>query len=313
MGWCPCSINKKKNDKEMKKKIFIAGCGGMLGEAFYENFRVDYQCKFTDKDVNADWLEYLDFRDREEYKNQVLNFNPDILVHLGAYTSLEYCDTNELDALNNNVLSVETAVSLANSLNIPLLFISTAGIFDGEKIEYDDWENPGPLGVYARTKVLAENYITKHASKYFIMRAGWMMGGGPNKDKKFVGKIIRQILSGSNELFIVNDKDGTPTYTHDFAKVAERLLQTDYYGVYNCVCEGMTSRLEVAKEIVKLLNRGDEIVIKEVPSEHFSKEYFSARPPSERLVNKRLRILGLNEMRDWRLSLADYIGDYWTL
>lgn len=294
------------------KKVYIAGCGGMLGEAFYKAFKNDYKCKFTDKDVNSAWLDFLDFREIEAYENDVKSFNPDILIHLGAYTSLEYCDTNELDALNNNVTSLETAVHISNDLDIPLLFISTAGIFDGEKDEYDDWDAPGPLGVYARTKVLAEDYITKNANKYFVMRAGWMMGGGPEKDKKFVGKIIKQIKDGNKELFIVNDKDGTPTYTHDFAAVAKELLKTNRYGVYNCVCEGLTSRLEVAMEIVKLLGLKSEINITEVSSDYFSQEYFSQRPPSERLRNKKLEIIGLNTMRDWRIALKDYLNEYYS-
>ena len=293
------------------KKVYIAGCGGMLGEAFYKAFKNDYECKFTDKDVNSDWLDFLDFRDIEAYANDVKSFAPDILIHLGAYTSLEYCDTNELDALNNNVTSLETAVHLSNDLDIPLLFISTAGIFDGEKDEYDDWDASGPLGVYARTKVLAEDYITKNANKYFVMRAGWMMGGGPAKDKKFVGKIINQLVDGKKELFIVDDKDGTPTYTHDFAAVAKKLINTNRYGVYNCVCEGLTSRLEVAHEIVKLLNLESDVKITEVSSEYFSSEYFSLRPPSERLVNKKLQIIGLNSMRDWKVALKEYIDEYW--
>ena len=294
------------------KKVYIAGCGGMLGEAFYKAFKNDYECKFTDKDVNSDWLNFLDFREISAYEKDVKSFAPDILIHLGAYTSLEYCDTNEMDALNNNVTSLETAVHLSNDLDIPLLFISTAGIFDGEKDEYDDWDAPGPLGVYARTKVLAEDYITKNANKYFVMRAGWMMGGGPEKDKKFVGKIIKQLKEGNKELFIVNDKDGTPTYTHDFAAVAKELLNTNRYGVYNCVCEGLTSRLEVATEIVKLLGLSSDITITEVSSDYFSQEYFSQRPPSERLRNKKLEIIGLNTMRDWRLALKDYLNEYYS-
>jgi dTDP-4-dehydrorhamnose reductase len=294
------------------KKVYIAGCGGMLGEAFYEAFKNEYECRFTDKDVNADWLDFLDFREIKAYEKDVKSFKPDILIHLGAYTSLEYCDTNEMDALNNNVTSLETAVHLSNDLDIPLLFISTAGIFDGQKDEYDDWDAPGPLGVYARTKVLAEDYITKNANKYFVMRAGWMMGGGPAKDKKFVGKIIKQLKNGNKELFIVNDKDGTPTYTHDFAAVAKELTKTNRYGVYNCVCEGLTSRLEVATEIVKLLGLGSDIAITEVSSDYFSQEYFSQRPPSERLRNKKLEIIGLNTMRDWRLALKDYLNEYYS-
>jgi len=295
----------------MRKKVYVAGCGGMLGEAFYEAFNDDYECRFTDKDVNANWLQFLDFRDIVAYENDVRQFNPDILIHLGAYTSLEYCDTNEMDALNNNVTSLETAVHLSNDLDIPLLFISTAGIFDGEKDEYDDWDAPGPLGVYARSKVLAEDYITKNADKYFVMRAGWMMGGGPGKDKKFVGKIIKQLKSGKKELFIVNDKDGTPTYTHDFAAVAKELLKTNRYGVYNCVCEGLTSRLEVAIEIVNVLGLKSDIKITEVSSDYFSKEYFSQRPSSERLRNKKLELIGLNFMRPWREALKVYVEEYW--
>lgn len=292
------------------KKIYIAGCGGMLGEAFYCVFKDEFKCKFTDKDLNSDWLEYLDFKNSLEYEKSVKDFEPDFLIHLGAYTSLEYCDMNEMDALMNNLTSVETAVHLSNELNIPLLFISTAGIFDGTKSKYDDWDMPGPLGVYARTKVLAEDFVTKNAYKYYVMRAGWMMGGGPKKDKKFVGKIIGQIKSGSRELHIVNDKEGTPTYTHDFAHVAKKLLNTNRYGVYNCVCEGFTSRLEVAKEIVRILGKEQEIKIIDVTSEYFSKQYFSIRPKSERLVNKKLEILGLNDMRDWKVALKEYILEY---
>ena len=294
------------------KKVYIAGCGGMLGEAFYEAFKNEYECRFTDKDVNADWLDFLDFREIKAYENDVKSFNPDILIHLGAYTSLEYCDTNEMDALNNNVTSLETAVHLSNDLDIPLLFISTAGIFDGQKDEYDDWDAPGPLGVYARSKVLAEDFITKNAKKYFVMRAGWMMGGGPGKDKKFVGKIIKQLKGGKKELFIVNDKDGTPTYTHDFAAVAKELLKTNRYGVYNCVCEGLTSRLEVATEIVNLLGLKSDVKITEVSSDYFAREYFSQRPPSERLRNKKLEIIGLNTMRDWKIALKNYLDEYYS-
>ena len=66
----------------MRKKIYIAGCGGMLGEAFYNHFSKDYELKCTDIDVNTDWLSYLDFRDYAHYKNEVLDFSPDYLFHL---------------------------------------------------------------------------------------------------------------------------------------------------------------------------------------------------------------------------------------
>jgi dTDP-4-dehydrorhamnose reductase len=167
----------------VKKKIYIAGCGGMLGEAFYEQFRNDYDLKCTDKDVNEDWLSFLDFRDFEKYRQDVENFNPNYLFHLGAHTNLEFCEKNPEDTYLTNTLSVENAVFIANKLNIPLLYISTAGIFDGKKDLYDDWDTPNPLGVYARSKYMGERYVVENANKYLVCRAGWMMGGGPKKIK----------------------------------------------------------------------------------------------------------------------------------
>ena len=109
------------------------------------------------------------------------------------------------------------------SIYIPIIYISTAGIFDGKKDLYDDWDEPNPLGHYARSKYNGELYVEKNSNQYLILRAGWMMGGGPNKDKKFVNKIYKQIIEKKKILNVVNDKLGTPTYTVDFAKNAKLL------------------------------------------------------------------------------------------
>ena len=295
----------------MKKKIYIAGCGGMLGEGFYSQFKNDYKLKCTDKDVNEDWLSFLDFRDYDAYEKDVNDFNPDYLFHIGAYTSLEFCEENKDDTYITNTLSVENAVRIANKLNIPLLYISTAGIFDGKQDLYDDWDIPNPLGVYARSKYMAERYVCENANQFIVCRAGWMMGSGPKKDKKFIQKLMKQIKDGNNELFIVNDKDGTPTYTHDFAKTVKELIKKEYWGLYNCVCAGQTSRFEVAEELVSILGKDNEIKITSVSSDYFKDVYYAERPPSERLLTKKLDMRGVNKMRDWRISLKEYIDNYY--
>ena len=83
------------------------------------------------------------------------------------------------------------------------------------------------------------------------------------------------------------------------------------WGLYNVVCEGMTSRLEVARELVELLGLDEEVAIVEVSSDHFKQEYFAERPASERLVNKKLALRGLNEMRDWKAALKEYLENYY--
>lgn len=295
-------------DVKTGKRIYIAGCGGMLGDAFYQCFGVDHELRCTDIDVNAAWLSLLDFRNLEAYRHDVASFSPDYLFHLGAHTDLEFCELHRADTYATNALSVENAVYIANELDVPLLYIGTAGIFDGAKEVYDDWDLPSPLGHYARAKYAGERFVVENARRYLVCRAGWMMGGGPRKDKKFVRKIMEQLRAGKRELAVVNDKDGTPTYTHDFAVNVKLLLESQLWGVYNMVCGGVTSRLEVAQEIVRILELGAKVTINEVTSDYFRKEYFALRPASERLVNSKLDLRGLNRMRDWRIALREYLN-----
>jgi dTDP-4-dehydrorhamnose reductase len=196
-------------------------------------------------------------------------------------------------------------------MNIPILYISTAGIFDGKKELYDDWDRPDPLGVYARSKYMGERFVIENSKRYLVCRAGWMMGGGPEKDKKFIQKIMKILKDGHKVLNVVNDKDGTPTYTHDFAVNVKRLIELEYWGLYNMVCGGQTTRMEVTEELLKLLHLDKTVKINPVTSEFFKDIYFAERPPSERLENRKLRIRNINLMRDWRVALKEYIENYY--
>jgi dTDP-4-dehydrorhamnose reductase len=138
-----------------------------------------------------------------------------------------------------------------------------------------------------------------------------MMGGGPLKDKKFVHKIIKQLKENNKKIFIVNDKLGTPTYTHDFAMNVKLLIEQNITGLFNMVCTGLTSRLEVAENLVRILNYKNKVKLVEVESDFFSKEYFADRPDCERLVNKNLDNKNLNIMRDWKIALEDYLDAYY--
>jgi dTDP-4-dehydrorhamnose reductase len=218
---------------------------------------------------------------------------------------------NPDETYNTNTLPVEHAVRLANELSIPVLYISTAGIFDGAKEFYDDWDQPNPLGVYARSKYMGERFVVENANRYLVCRAGWMMGAGPGKDKKFIQKLMKQLKDGKHELFVVDDKDGTPTYTHDFAKNVKVLVEKEYWGLYNMVCGGQTSRYEVARELLAILNLTESVKLTPVSSDYFKETYFAERPPCERLINRKLNIRNINLMRDWKEALNDYVASYY--
>lgn len=293
------------------KRVYIAGCGGMLGQAFHEEFVGVSALRCTDIDVNEGWLEYADIRDIDAYRQDVLDFAPDHLFHLGALTDLEYCESHPDETYATNAIAVENAVYIANELDIPLLYIGTAGIFDGRQDLYDDWDTPNPLGAYGRAKWAGEEFVKQHAHTYLICRAGWMMGGGPRKDKKFVQKLMHQLRDGQSELDVVDDKLGTPTYTRDFAHNVRLLLERRWWGLYNMVCQGATSRLEVAQALVSELGLDASVSVRPVGSDFFADTYFAPRPDCERLVNRRLALRGLDVMRPWRTALAEYIqADY---
>jgi dTDP-4-dehydrorhamnose reductase len=199
---------------------------------------------------------------------------------------------------------------LAEQYGSTLVYISTAGIFGGEQELFTDFDTPSPGSYYAKSKYHGELFVERRVSKYYVFRAGWMMGGGIRKDKKFINKIYKQIKSGAKELFVVADKLGTPTYTVDFASSMLKVLDSGYYGLYNQVCSGGGSRLDVAREFVRLIDLDRSIEVVEVSSSYFKDEYFAPRPFSEKLVNLKLALRSMNYMRDWREALVDYSREF---
>ena len=293
------------------KKILITGCGGMLGSAIYPCLtNKGYDVFATDIDLNDNWLQHLDVRDINEAREVANRFKPDIILHLAALTSLEYCESNLRDAYETNFLGTKNMAIIAKELDVPLVYVSTAGVFDGKKERYYETDCPNSINVYGKTKFYGEIFIESHLTKYFIVRAGWMVGGG-KKDKKFVSYILAQIKEGKRNFEIVNDTFGTLTYTKDFAKNLEILFNTEFYGRYHMACKGDTDRVKVARFILDTLNINDA-TIKEVSSDFFKEKFWVKRAQVERMVNANLEARGINLMRTWQEALQDYLNDEWS-
>ena len=287
-------------------KVYIAGCGGMLGEAVYEYFSERTLVKATDIDLNVEWLSYADVRDYWDMDKSIREFEPDLIINLAALTDLEYCEKNPDNTWATNALGAENLALIAGKLDVPLVYICTAGIVDGEQDVYNDFDKPNPLSLYAKAKYHGEVFVQQHLKEHFIFRAGWMMGGGPEKDKKFINKIYKQLQAGQKELFVVDDKLGTPTYTVSFAEGIYKVVESDLHGLYNQVCGGDCSRYDVAVELIRLLGLEGDIKVTKVSSDHFKTEYFAPRPYSEKLVNFKLDARKINFMPDWKDALQLY-------
>lgn len=290
------------------KKIFIAGANGMLGTTLRSlTDTSEFLC--TDKELETG-IAYCDIRDLKHTTQVVLEYKPDIILNFAALVDLEYCEQEKDDCYLTNTIAAIHLFNLAKDLNIPYVFISTAGIFGNDKEFYTEEDTPYPLSAYGKSKYYTEQLLQNQGyEKYWIFRAGWMMGGGPSKDKKFVNKLMKQIKAGAKELNVVDDKLGVPTYTKDFANSILRHIKEDLpYGLYNMVSQGEASRYETAVAINEYLKLG--LQVNKVGSDFYKDEYFAPRPYSEKLINQSLNKLGRNYMRNWKVCLHEYLDKF---
>lgn len=290
-------------------KILVTGAAGMLGSALCPTLiKKGHVVLATDLSPDRNEIGYLDVRSHKQVKEIVEKTKPEMVMHLAAETDVDKCELEPNHAFLTNTIGTQNVALVCQNHNIVMVYISTIGVFYGDKVEpYTEFDTPNPINIYGRSKLEGEKIVQGLLQKYYIVRAGWMVGGGPNKDKKFVGKIIRQIKE-TNSLKAVNDKIGSPTYTFDFCKSLAGLIETGYYGLYHCTNKGYCSRFDVAKKIVEFLEKPD-VTVEPVGSAVFPLP--AARARSEMSRNYKLELLGMNSVRNWEKALKEYIEIYW--
>lgn len=296
-------------------RILITGGAGMLGSALVPALVAkQHEIAVTDIELSnpKPWgadgptLCHLDVRDRDDVDLAVDEVRPDLVIHLAAITSLEECETDPDEAYRTNTVATKYVAMACRRTGTAMAYLSTAGVFDGTKDgAYDEFDDPNPINVYGRSKFEGEKIVGSTVPLHYIIRAGWMVGGGA-KDHKFVSHMVTQLAAGSTRLHAVSDKLGTPTYTRDFARTFHGLLDTSIPGTYHMACGGEGSRLDVAAHILKVLGR-DDVDLVDVDSAFFAEEFFAPRPRSEVMRNRVLDLQGMNLMRPWREALTAYL------
>ncbi len=249
----------------------------------------------------------VDVRHRDQIELAVKRYAPTHVFHFAAETDVDRCEKEPDHAYRTNVIGTLNVALACQAANVVMVYVSTTGVFGGiDKTEpYTEYDAPAPVSVYGKTKLEGEHAVRDLLTRYFIVRAGWMMGGGPKTDHKFVGKLVR-LISEQGRVTVVNDKFGNPTYALQFLANLRLLVDSGYYGLYHLVNGGMCSRYDLAVEITRFLGRPTEIV--PVNSAHFPLP--APRPRSEAARNYKLELLGLNTMTDWRSALRDYLGSW---
>ena len=262
-----------------------------------------YQLCMTDF-VTADAT--LDIRDPVAVSDVFTDYVPDVVLHLAAATDVDRCEQDPEWAYAVNAVGTQNVALACQTVGALLVYISTGNVFSGEKSEpYTEFDKPDPVNVYGASKLAGEEIVSTLLNRYYIVRAGWMIGGG-EKDKKFAGKIVRMILEGKTKVKAVDDKFGSPTYAHDMLRGISQLIDTGYYGLYHMANVGVATRYQIACAIRDILKHLD-VEIEPVPSTHFPLP--APRINMEALDNYKLGLLGLNWMQPWRAALKAYLLD----
>ena len=245
----------------------------------------------------------LDVRDPAQARQAIEAWRPDRVIHLAALTDVDGCQRDPEAAFSNNTLGTQNVALACQRCDVELIYVSTLAVFNGQKTEaYIEFDAPDPANVYGRSKYEGEQMVRALAPRHYVVRAGWIFGGGRH-DKKFVGKILAQARQRS-ELRAVDDKFGSPTYTVDFARGLARLAESGLYGTYHLVNTGQpTSRYEVARQIVRVAGLKHCQVLP-VSSDTFP--LAAPRPRMEAARNYLLELRGLNWMRPWTEALEEY-------
>ena len=264
---------------------------------------------FTDFDLTMTDIRgahtYLNVEDSSSVQKLIDKVRPDYVLHLAAATDVDRCELEPEWAKRVNVEGTKNVALGCKKLNIPMIYISTGAVFNGEKKKpYIETDGISPSNKYGVSKYQGEKVVESTLSCFYIVRASWMIGGGKN-DKKFVRKIMDKIMSEVKSIKVVNDKFGSITYAKDLLYGIKELIKTDRFGIYHMTNGGIHSRYDIAKEMINILGKSN-VEIAPVSSGEFPLP--APRGRSEAMENHNLGLINLNYMRPWKDVLKEYIA-----
>ena len=281
-------------------RVYVTGTKGMLGRALVPLLRKRYK-------VFPEDLEERDIRDPALMDSEICGCEPRFVIHLAAMTDVDGCELDPDEAYRTNALGTRNVALACRRCDAVMAYINTGSVYNGTKRSpYTEYDEPDPISVYGRSKLFGEIEIRSLLSRFYIFYTCWMFGGG-SVDSKFVSKIIK--LAGEKDnLRIVNDKFGSPTYTVDLAGRIDSFIESGLFGKYHCVNSGCASRFDVAREILECAGIEDCELIP-VPSSEFS--YPAPRGAMEAMRNYNFELIGYEPMRSWQEALEEYIKSSW--
>ena len=275
------------------KKIWITGAEGHIGTALLDLLEgVEYQLLPTD-------IEEVDITKIDEVTQFVHVNRPDVVINCAGLTDVQECENNVDEAYRVNAIGVRNVALAANEVNAKVIQISTDDVFDKEsRVPYNEFDNVHPRTIYGKSKEAGEKILTQLLNRFVIIRSSWIYGIG----RDFVDEVLCNVGQGKT-MEVPNNQYAAPTSAKELAKVIRYFIDNEEYGLYHVVCPGSCSRYEFARTILEYSGKAGALDLYPVVIED------SARPTYSVLDNMMLRLTGIEEPKDWKAALKEYLDE----
>lgn len=275
-------------------RVFITGIKGQLGRAL--------QATLTEHEsVLGIDLPECDVSDRPSIQAVISAAAPDVVIHCAAMTNVDGCARDPQAAYRANGLGTQNVALACQAAGSAILYVSTNEVFDGQaRRPYREFDALNPANPYGRSKLAGEWYTRHLLTRFYIVRTSWLYApGGRN-----FPHLMMRLADERGRLTVVSDEVGSPTYVADLAQAIAQLLTSGQYGVYHFTNEGACSRLEFAREILRLSGRAD-VPIEPTTIAAFGRD--STPPPYAPLENVAGAAIGIR-LRPWQQALTEFLS-----
>lgn len=270
----------------MKDNIFITGATGMLANHFYDESKYHYKptlIHYKKEKIDNKYIK-LNYHNKNEIKKIFLKYRPSFLIHTAGITSVEICERNKKNTLKINYEITKNLADICKQLGINLIYISSDHLFNGSIYTgYSELSKTNPLNLYAKTKILSENYIKKKLKKYLIVRTNFF--GKGNKFKKSFSDRIITSLKKNKKIKLFDDVYFNPISMNELSKVVLKLIEIKKFGTFNIVTDQKINKYQFGIKIANYLNLNSKLIIKS----KIDKMKLVLRPKSMFLKNKKIK------------------------